>query len=177
MCGERTTWGRPWLPEEVSPHPVTLRRPHGLPYQERGACCPLRGLGGSARAPGAVGAVSFRTTALRRLMAMWQTLCPSLRRRCRSFQAASYSGESIPGPPTPLRSVRPALARPPRHPVTPGAPCPPSPMTPTCQHSAQASTHTSGPGYTANPQCLHRLCLTSRVSKLVSRDCFSDLSI
>ena len=126
MCGERTTWGRPRLPEEVSPHPVTLGRPHGrphgLPYQERGACCPLGGLGGSARAPGAVGAVSFRTTALRRLMAMWQTLCPSLRRRCRSFQAASYSGESIPGPPTPLRSVRPALARPPAILSPPGLP-------------------------------------------------------
>ena len=80
-------------------------------------------------------------------------------------------------PPNSAQVCAPGPSQAPRHPVTPGAPCPPSPMTPTCQHSAQASTHTSGPGYTANPQCLHRLCLTARVSKLVSRDCFSDLSI
>lgn len=80
-------------------------------------------------------------------------------------------------PPNSAQVCVPGPSQAPRHPVTPGAPCPPSPMTPTRQHSAQASTHTSGPGYTANPQCLRRLCLTTRVSKLVSRDCFFDLSI
>ena len=80
-------------------------------------------------------------------------------------------------PPNSAQVCAPSPSQAPSHPVTLGAPCPPSPMTPTLQHSAQASTHTSGPGYTVNPQCLHQLCLTERVSKPVSRENFSDLSI
>lgn len=53
------------------------------------------------------GVLCFRTTAPRKLTAMWRMPCPRFRRLCRSFQAASYSGGSTLGPPTLPRSVPP----------------------------------------------------------------------
>uniref|UniRef100_A0A8D1DID3 Oxysterol-binding protein n=1 Tax=Sus scrofa TaxID=9823 RepID=A0A8D1DID3_PIG len=53
------------------------------------------------------GRIGSRMPTPRRLTAMGRTPCPGLRRRCRSFQAASSSGGSTPGPPTPPRPSEP----------------------------------------------------------------------
>lgn len=145
------------------------------PHKEGGAWLLSRGL--RARLEGLWehrDAVSFRTTAPRRPTVMWWTPCRRLRRRCRSFRAASYSGGSTPGPPTLPRSAPPAPARPPSRPPSPeGLPALQA-LTPTHQHSVHTSQY---PGYTASPQSLYRLRLTKRVSKPVSRDYFSDSSV
>lgn len=174
------------------------RPAQGWPLVRKGVRAPVR-------APTA--AVCSRTAVPRELTATWRTLSLRSRRPCRSSPAASCSGGSTPGPPTPLRSVLPTAA----------PPCPaPRPLSRRQQssmnlrglpvpgsvssaahrghggvlaHGRHVSVRASvsqlpglppgrgGPRTHARPPRPHPLHLTKGVSRPVWGDCSADVSI